>query len=235
MTAIQPDQKKAHLVYYTEHLNEVTTHVGMLGEKLVKNVIEYIGEANFLRVHKDIKNKGTYQSVPALRDEVRQTEFVSENAGLIKMWFYELTKETSLDAIKDVVKNNVLNRKLAGCPYDLSDVEAVIFDTHSSDGHMPANKSEIQDWFEVFCAQRMVDLIARQGSFAIQGVSGEVYDWKTVRLVICDEEPYIPNHRELSAACMKTMVFLISDTFSNYLSKNGWRTLNSEKDSSIPF
>lgn len=235
MSAMQPERKKRHLVYYTENLNEVTTHVGMLGETLVKNVIEYIGEANFLRVHKDIKNKGTYRSVPALRDEVRQAEFVNQNANLIKMWFYELTKETSLEAIKDVVKSNVLNRKLVGCPYDLSEVEAVVCNNDLSDDHMPANKSEIQDWFEVFCAQRMVDLIAKQGSLAIQGVSGEAYDWETVRLVICDEELSVPKHKELSCACMKTMVFLISDTFSSYLSKNSWREPDNEKNSSIPF
>lgn len=236
MVALTAARKIEHLNYYLDNLKEETVLIDELGRDLVAAVVDYIGHDNFFRVHKDIKVGSNYRSVPALRDKAKLRAFIEENAMLIAIWFGKRTQNAGGMVAAEVIYKQIDNDTLPHCPYPLSEVRAVIHNADDEGVEITADKTkEIQEWLGGFVLARDIDGIANQGSLIILGVAKAAYPWQTVRKTIFNHMTDVPDYDEFCSDLMKTMVFLITDTFTNYLKKNSWKDPAIDPNASIPF
>lgn len=226
MSALTAEQKAEHINQYLNHLRQISPITEMLGRELVSAVIEYIGHDDFFRVHRTIKAESTYRSVPALQDKTQLAAFVKQNAGLVKLWLVgNATRYGGLnaeEAITSQINNGTLPRN---CPYPIKDLQAVINGGFNAvgerrGGKVPSNAAEIKAWFDDFVTQQNINMIAQQGELAILSVTHVDHPSKLVRQAIFDEDDSSEKYADFSSDLVKTLVFLIADTFTSYLNHN---------------
>lgn len=240
MAALTIAQKNAHLDYYLDNLDSETILLDQLGKKLVSAAIEYIGRDNFFRVHKNLKIGSNYRSVPALRDKARLAKFLEENTFLVKTWFLNNTVHTSGVITEEVIRARIEDGTLQHCPYDLEDVKAVINGGFDATGEnrglrVPENAAEIKEWFDEFVLQRSIDLISHQAKLAILGVTKADHPRELIKAAVFNGDTSTPHYADLASDIMKAMMFLITDTFTNYLNNSSQKNPISDSEDTTPF
>lgn len=222
--ALAVEQKTAQLKHYLDNVNQETGMVGYLGKQLITEVVDYIGHNNFFRIHRNIKAGSNYRSVPALRDNAKISEFIEENAFLIKVWFTSLVTSSGSLITEGVVTARINDGTLVGSPYPLEDVKAVINGGFNATGDkrgakVPANAAEIKAWFDGFVLDRTIDLISSQAKLAILGVANSDYPRQLIAQAIFKGDNTSHQYDDLASDIMKTMILLITESFTNYLDK----------------